>query len=28
VLENYQNADGRITVPAALRSYLGGADQI
>jgi seryl-tRNA synthetase len=24
VLENYQNADGSVTVPAALRSYLGG----
>jgi seryl-tRNA synthetase len=28
VLENYQNADGSITVPAALRSYLGGAEKI
>jgi len=28
VLENYQNPDGSITVPAALRSYLGGADRI
>jgi seryl-tRNA synthetase len=27
VLENYQNADGSITVPAALRSYFG-ADRI
>jgi len=26
VLENYQNADGSITVPEALRSYLGGQD--
>ena len=25
VLENYQNADGSITVPEALRPYLGGA---
>jgi seryl-tRNA synthetase len=25
VLENYQNADGSITVPVALRPYLGGA---
>jgi seryl-tRNA synthetase len=24
VLENHQNADGSITVPAALRPYLGG----
>jgi seryl-tRNA synthetase len=28
VLENYQNADGSVTVPEALRSYLGGADKI
>jgi seryl-tRNA synthetase len=28
VLENYQNADGSITVPAALRPYLGGAGKI
>jgi seryl-tRNA synthetase len=28
VLENYQNADGSITVPAALRPYLGGAERI
>ncbi|MBD3754595.1 MAG: serine--tRNA ligase [Gammaproteobacteria bacterium] len=26
VLENYQNSDGTITVPAALRPYLGGAE--
>jgi len=26
VLENYQNADGSITVPKALRSYIGGAE--
>ncbi|MGG1952340.1 serine--tRNA ligase [Ralstonia solanacearum] len=26
VLENYQNADGSVTVPAALRPYLGGQD--
>lgn len=26
VLENYQNADGTITVPTALRPYLGGAE--
>jgi seryl-tRNA synthetase len=26
VLENYQNADGSITVPEALRPYLGGLD--
>jgi len=28
VLENYQNADGSITVPAVLRPYLGGAEKI
>src|SRR4051812_44665228 len=28
VLENYQNADGSISVPAALRGYLGGAERI
>ena len=28
VLENYQNADGSITVPAALRSYMGGAQTV
>ncbi|HUQ12515.1 MAG TPA: serine--tRNA ligase [Steroidobacteraceae bacterium] len=28
VLENYQNADGSITVPDALRSYMGGAARI
>ena len=26
VLENYQQADGSITVPAALRHYLGGVE--
>jgi seryl-tRNA synthetase len=24
VLENYQNADGSVTVPEVLRPYLGG----
>jgi seryl-tRNA synthetase len=24
VLENYQNADGSVTVPEALRPYMGG----
>ena len=24
VLENYQNADGSVTIPEALRPYLGG----
>ncbi len=28
IMENYQNADGSITVPAALRSYLGGTERI
>ncbi|QNM98166.1 serine--tRNA ligase [Chitinimonas koreensis] len=28
VLENYQNADGSITVPEALRPYLGGIDRL
>ncbi|GAB4400674.1 MAG: serine--tRNA ligase [Rhodoferax sp.] len=28
VLENYQNADGSITVPEALRPYLGGLDAL
>jgi seryl-tRNA synthetase len=28
VLENYQNADGSVTVPTALRSYLGGMEKI
>jgi len=27
-MENYQNADGSITVPEALRPYMGGADRI
>jgi seryl-tRNA synthetase len=26
VLENYQQADGSITVPAALRNYVGGLE--
>ena len=28
ILENYQNADGSVTVPDALRSYLGGQEKI
>jgi seryl-tRNA synthetase len=28
VLENYQNADGSITVPAVLRPYLGGQETL
>jgi seryl-tRNA synthetase len=28
VLENYQNADGSVTVPKALRPYLGGVERL
>jgi len=28
ILENYQNADGTVTVPKALRPYMGGREQI
>ena len=28
VMENYQNADGSITVPDALRTYMGGVDRL
>ena len=28
ILENYQNADGSVVVPAVLRSYMGGAEKI
>jgi len=28
ILENYQNADGSVAVPAALRPYMGGAQKI
>ena len=28
VLENYQNADGSVTVPEALRPYMGGKDHL
>jgi seryl-tRNA synthetase len=28
VLENYQNADGSVTIPEALRPYMGGLDKI
>jgi len=28
VLENYQNADGSVTVPEVLRPYMGGLDRI
>jgi seryl-tRNA synthetase len=26
ILENYQNADGSVTIPVALRPYMGGAE--
>jgi seryl-tRNA synthetase len=28
ILENYQNADGSVVVPAALRPYMGGRDRL
>jgi seryl-tRNA synthetase len=28
ILENYQNADGSVTIPAALRPYTGGAEKL
>ncbi len=28
ILENYQNADGSVTVPVALRSYMGGQERL
>jgi len=28
VLENYQNADGTVTIPAALRSYMDGLERL
>ena len=28
VMENYQNADGSIDVPEALRPYMGGLERI
>jgi seryl-tRNA synthetase len=28
ILENYQNADGSVTVPEALRVYMGGQERI
>jgi seryl-tRNA synthetase len=28
ILENYQNADGSVTVPTALRAYMGGIDTL
>ena len=28
IIENYQNADGSVTVPEALRPYMGGVEVI
>ena len=28
ILENYQNADGTVTIPEALRPYMGGMEKI
>jgi len=28
VLENYQNADGSVTIPSVLRNYMGGAEKL
>jgi seryl-tRNA synthetase len=28
ILENYQNADGSVTVPAAVRGYMGGTEKL
>jgi seryl-tRNA synthetase len=28
ILENYQNADGSVTIPAALRPYMRGVDRL
>ena len=28
ILENYQQADGSVVIPEALRPYMGGADRI
>jgi seryl-tRNA synthetase len=28
ILENYQQADGSVTIPQALRPYMGGVDRI
>jgi len=28
ILENYQNADGSVTVPEALRPWMGGLEQL
>jgi seryl-tRNA synthetase len=28
ILENYQNADGSVTIPEVLRPYMGGQEKI
>jgi seryl-tRNA synthetase len=28
ILENYQNADGSVSVPAALRAYMNGTERL
>ena len=28
ILENHQNADGSVTLPAALRPYFGGREKL
>jgi seryl-tRNA synthetase len=28
ILENFQNADGSVTVPAVLRPYMGGLEKL
>jgi seryl-tRNA synthetase len=28
ILENYQQPDGSVTIPPALRSYMGGVERI
>ena len=28
ILENFQNADGSVTIPAALRPYMGGLEKL
>ena len=28
ILENYQNADGSVTIPEVLRPYMGGTEMI
>ena len=28
IIENYQNADGSVTIPEALRPYMGGREKL